>query len=174
MRYNSNRMTARFNTQKIILIVGIAVTASLMMPLFIHAQATPQSALDATIRAAIMQDPRSASLSAAQISAMVAALSAQAQTQGLTAQDIAYRPGTPGIVIPGTVANIPVATDPCALSSSCAAGNFIGSGLANNAAYAAFWVLSLLLIIVVLQMRKDPYLSGAFDKPEASAIGGGV
>ena len=146
----------------------------LCMPLFVHAQATSQSALDATIRAAIMQDPRSASLTAAQINAMVAALSAKAQTQGLTAQDIAYHPGTPGIVVPGVTTVTPTATDPCSLSSACATGNFIGSGLARNATYAAFWILSLLLIIVVLQMRKNPHLSGAHDAPEPPAIGGGI
>ena len=162
------------NSQMNRLIVGITVAASLMMPLIIHAQATSPTALDATIRAAIMQDPRSANLSSVQISAMVAALSAKAQAQGLTAQNIAYRPGTTGIVVPGVTTVTPTATDPCALSSACAAGSFFGSGLANNATYAGFWILSLLLIIIVLQMRKDPHLSGAFDKPEAPAIGGGI
>ena len=160
------------------LVIGVVIAGSLLMPLLTHAQATSQTALDATIRAtiraAIMQDPRSANLTPAQISAMVTALSAQAQTKGLTAQDIAYRPGTPGIAVPGTVSNTPMATDPCSLSSSCSAGNFLGSGLANNATYAGFWILSLLLIIIVLQMRKNPHLSGAFDKPEAPAIGGGI
>jgi len=167
-------MNTHLVARRIQLIVGIAIVASLMVPLLIHAQATSQSALDATIRAAIMQDPRSANLSAAQINSMVVALSAQAQTQGLTAQNIAYRPGTPGIVVPGTISDTPMASDPCSLSSSCAVGSFLGSGLANNATYAGFWILSLLLIIIVLQMRKDPHLSGAFDKPEAPAIGGGI
>jgi len=171
VRYNNEHMHAYLSIRKIRFVIGIFVAISLVAPLFINAQATSQSALDATIRAAIMQDPRSASLTSVQIDEMVTALSAKAQTQGLTAQSIAYRLGTPGIVVPGTMSATPTATDPCSLSTWCTVGNYLGSGLARNAVYAAFWVLSLILIIVVWHMRKNPHLTGAHDTP---VIGGGI
>jgi hypothetical protein len=168
-------MHTHLATKKVRLIIGVVIAAFLIMPLLIHAQTTSQSALDATIRAAIMQDPRSASLTSTQIDAMVTALSAKAQTQGLTAQNIAYRPGTAGIVVPaGVTANTPMVSDPCALSPACAVGNFLGSGLANNATYVALWILSLLLMFIVWHMRKNPHLFGLHDTPNTPAIGGGV
>ncbi|HVM73613.1 MAG TPA: hypothetical protein VMU13_01905 [Candidatus Paceibacterota bacterium] len=114
------------------------------------------SALSATIRAAIMQDPRSATLSATQIDSMVAALSAKAQTQGLTVQDIAYQPGTRGITVPNTGVGAPT-VDTCAGSSWCEIGAYLGSGVVRNPFYAAFWVLSLMLMVIILHMRKNPH-----------------
>jgi hypothetical protein len=158
-------MHTHLATKKVRLIIGVVIAAFLIMPLLIHAQTT----------SAIMQDPRSASLTSTQIDAMVTALSAKAQTQGLTAQNIAYRPGTAGIVVPaGVTANTPMVSDPCALSPACAVGNFLGSGLANNATYVALWILSLLLMFIVWHMRKNPHLFGLHDTPNTPAIGGGV
>ena len=161
-------------TTRQIQIVGGVLAVVLLLPVLIHAQTTSSSALDATIRAAIMQDPRSASLSAAQINAMVSALSAQAQTKGLTAQNIAYRPGTPGISVPGATTNTPTVSDPCSLSSSCAVGKFLGSGIGRNVTYAAFWILSLLLIAIVWHMRKNPHLMKIQKVHDTPAIGGGI
>jgi hypothetical protein len=69
----------------------IVVVASLflMLPLLVHAQSAD---LDTTIRAALSSDPRTATMSQAQIDAMVAALSQRAQQQGLTPGDITWRP----------------------------------------------------------------------------------
>jgi hypothetical protein len=51
-----------------------------------------QADLQSTIRAQILQDPRTASMSQVQIDALVSALSQSAQQQGLTPQDITWRP----------------------------------------------------------------------------------
>lgn len=54
-----------------------------------------QDDLNATVRSAILSDPRSASMTSAEIDAMVEILSGQAQEQGVTAQDITWRPAEP-------------------------------------------------------------------------------
>jgi preprotein translocase subunit SecF len=165
-------MPTRTITERLQAIIITAAAAALFTPVLMHAQATAPSDLSATIRAAILHDPRSASLSPAQIGAMVSALSSKAQTQGITAQDIAYRPGTAGIAVQTT--NASNAASPCSLSSWCAVGDFLGSGLARNAVYAAFWILSIILIIVVWHMRKNPHLAGMQDVRDTPAIGGGI
>ncbi len=77
--------------------VGLIVLVSLfaLLPLTIHAQATSSSELSATIRAQLLSDPRSATLSQAQLDAMVDLLSEEAQKQGLSAQDIMWHPNPP-------------------------------------------------------------------------------
>ncbi len=165
-------MIIRSTAKKYLVALAALVSISLFIPFLIHAQTTSPNTLAATIRAAIMKDPRSANLSPAQVDTIVNALSVKAQTQGLTAQNIAYRAGTVGISVPATVSNTPVTVDPCALSSWCTAGKAIGSGLVRNAIIAAFWILAFLLIIIVWHMRKHPHLNGSLDTPEPPAIGG--
>jgi hypothetical protein len=89
-----------------ILAVAILVVCA-FMPLVLHAQTATSSALSAAIRAELLSDPRSASLSEAQLSAMVDLLSQEAQKQGLTAQDIQWHPNPPatGYAAPGAVAD---------------------------------------------------------------------
>lgn len=75
------------------LAVGLVFFALLLITPFItHAQTAAQDTLRATIQAAITADPRSHSMTEAQISAMVNALTEQANKQNLTAHDIAWRP----------------------------------------------------------------------------------
>jgi len=52
--------------------------------------------LQATIRAAILSDPRTAAMSEAEIDAMVAALAQEAAAQSVTSQDIMWRPQEEG------------------------------------------------------------------------------
>jgi len=66
----------------------VLLSLLLALPVLTHAQGD----LQATVRAAIASDPRTAGLSEAQIEAMVAALSQQAQAEGVTPQDIEWRP----------------------------------------------------------------------------------
>jgi len=69
--------------------VGLALM--LAVPAMAAAQSTD---LQSSVRAALAGDPRTASMSQSQIDAMVQALSAQAQSKGITPQDIAWRPVT--------------------------------------------------------------------------------
>ena len=65
----------------------------MLTPILSFAQtAVPVGDLSATVRAAILKDPRAQSMSSTQIDAMVSALTIQAQAKGLTAQTLAYTP----------------------------------------------------------------------------------
>jgi len=61
------------------------------LPQTTRAQANADS-LRATIKAALLSDPRTSGLSPAQIDAMVGILAQEAQRQGMTAGDITWRP----------------------------------------------------------------------------------
>ncbi len=74
------------------------VCAAFALPLFVSAQASDEAALSSTIRAAILSDPRSQSMTEAEVDAMVVALTRQAQSVGMTADDIVWRPAETGTV----------------------------------------------------------------------------
>ncbi len=154
----------------------LALVISVAVPIFVHAQTQTSdlSALKATIRTSIMQDPRAGGLTSAEIDAMVSALTSKAQTQGLRVQDLTYVPGGKGITVPGvTDAPQPTAvTDPCAASAGCMLGERIGGGLIRSWVYVAFWVLSLMLIFIVRHMLKNIHLFAEPEKREILAIGG--
>ncbi len=63
------------------------------LPFLVHAQGEDE--LHATIRAAIMSDPRSSSMSEAEVNALVDELAAGAEKEGVTANDISWRPQSP-------------------------------------------------------------------------------
>ncbi len=67
----------------------LAVCIGFVMPMMVLAQSAD---LRATIRAELMNDPRSAQLSGAELDAMVNALAAEAQEKGISPNDIAWRP----------------------------------------------------------------------------------
>ncbi|MDR3570905.1 MAG: hypothetical protein P4L81_01760 [Candidatus Pacebacteria bacterium] len=70
-----------------------AVLASIIMfANSAHAQTASLDQLRATIKTEIMADPRSQTMSSAQINALVNALTTQAQKQGLTTAQLTYRP----------------------------------------------------------------------------------
>ena len=76
-----------------------ALIALALLPSFALAQTTgSQADLQAQIRTAITTDPRSASMSQAQLDALVNALAGKASQQGMTAQDIVWRPYDPSAV----------------------------------------------------------------------------
>ena len=61
---------------------------ALALPVF----ALAQTDLSQSIRAALASDPRTSSMSEAQINAMVSALSQGAAQQGMTAEDVSWKP----------------------------------------------------------------------------------
>ncbi|MCR4325822.1 MAG: type II secretion system protein M [Patescibacteria group bacterium] len=63
----------------------------LSLPLAVSAQ-TAQDQLRATIRAEILSDPRTSTLTSAQLGAMVELLAQSAEREGITASEITYRP----------------------------------------------------------------------------------
>lgn len=87
-------MTSRLRLATTLLSITLAALFC-ALPLFVHAQSAPSDAqLQTTIRQAILSDPRTSGLSAAQIDAMVSVLTAEAQKQGITSHDIQWRPET--------------------------------------------------------------------------------
>jgi len=72
-----------------VLVIALALLA-VFLPYAVSAQT--ESELNIAIRAALMSDPRTAELSESQIDSMVVILAGEAERQGLTAQDITWRP----------------------------------------------------------------------------------
>lgn len=79
------------HVQGIVLSAALVVLLSLATPSLGYAQERDVE-LQATIRAAILFDPRTAEMSEEEVGAMVAALSEKAASQGVTSHDIAWRP----------------------------------------------------------------------------------
>ena len=79
------------------MLIAALALCSLALTYAAHAQASSDSELRETVRAAILADPRSAQMSEADVDSMVAALAGEAEAQGVTSEDIAWRPqDTPG------------------------------------------------------------------------------
>ena len=123
--------------------VALLVLA-LATPVVIHAQA--QDDLRATVRAAILTDPRTAELSETDIEVMVAALTEGAAAQGITSEDIAWRPQEEGDTTSAACGSMPAFF--CTLNQ---AFGFDGSdtaipiGLAVSSALLLFLIGSILL-----------------------------
>ncbi|MBI5457725.1 hypothetical protein HY971_03305 [Candidatus Kaiserbacteria bacterium] len=62
-----------------------------LLPMIGHAQ-NQNTELQATIRGAILSDPRTSSLSQTQIDSIVSVLAQEAEKQGITSEDIQWRP----------------------------------------------------------------------------------
>ena len=122
--------------------VALLVLA-LATPVVIHAQT--QDDLRATVRAAILTDPRTAELSETDIEVMVAALTEEAVAQGITSEDITWRPQEEGKT-DAACGNLPAFF--CTLNQ---AFGFDGSdtaipiGLAVSSALLIFLIGSILL-----------------------------
>jgi hypothetical protein len=144
-----------------------------IVPAAVHAQSSTDASTDAstgvsagaslsdTIRAAILKDPRSANLSQSQIDAMVSALSSQAQTQGVTPQEIAYHPGA-FVGIPSTSDSSIDCTD--VSSWLCPLGVALGFDTSDKEVPIGLWITSGILIVVIWEVRKNPHLNGTFSR----------
>lgn len=75
----------------IVPIVVLAMVIALAIPYLGNAQESTDE-LRATIRGAILSDPRTSSLSETQIDTVVNVLTQEAEKQGMTSQDIQWRP----------------------------------------------------------------------------------
>ena len=145
-------------------IIGIAlVTMCILLPLSLHAQASSASDLSAAIRAAVLKDPRAASLPPSELNAIVDALTVKAQSQGLTAQAIAYVPGSKNVVTPAAPGSSGTCTD--ISSPLCTLGQALGFDNPDKRVPIGLWLTSALLIAIIWHMRKNPHLN-----PQVSAI----
>ena len=135
------------------LIVGAAVFC---LPHLVRAQTAPPSDLRATIRAELLSDPRTSSLTSAQLNAMVDLLSQQAQKQGLSASDIEWHPTPPA---PSDTTVVPAAT--CNGSFTCEidqAFGFVGSDTTIPFVLGAASMGLIWSIAEILHRRKYPHL----------------
>lgn len=153
----------------------LALRYTLGMLLFSVALAVPflvsaQEDLQASVRAAIMADPRTANLSEAQIEAMVATLSQHAQAQGVTPADIAWRPAED---IQAQSSNVFCGSFPAYLCTISASYGFLGP----DYIWPLWLGISSLLLFLILQLRRHhghvafaptPSASTAFTPPAPS------
>lgn len=85
----SNGMYARITIVSAIIVMSFSLFGT-------AGAQTPEEHLSATIRAAILSDPRSQGMTPEEVDTMTAALTRQAQSVGMTAQDIVWRPTIAG------------------------------------------------------------------------------
>lgn len=163
------------NTQVVsVRALGIAVVIGLLacMPMVLHAQTTTSNELSATIRAQLLSDPRTSTLSEAQLNAMVDLLSQEAQKQGLTAKDVVWRPNPPAIG-DGTTSATPSSLFSCDGSFTCLvdeAFGFVGPDtsipfLLGMSSMGLIWILA-----EMLHRHRYPHIV----VPPAAPVSGGM
>ncbi len=132
-----------------------------VLPFLAHAQNTSAD-LRATIRAELLSDPRTSSLSDAQIDTLVSLLAGEAEKQGITSQDIQWRPQSgERFVASGSAA--PQASD-CAGGFLCTmseAFGFVGTDTTipftlGAASMGLVWILA-----EMIHRRRHPYVPAA-------------
>ena len=114
-----------------VVFLSLLCALSVAAPFSAAAQASADTELQATIRAMLLSDPRTSSMAAAQIDAMVIALSGQAQKEGITSEDIQWRPEGSAVSAAGSQA-VPVGSCgsmPAILCSLNVAFGFAGDAL---------------------------------------------
>ena len=111
-----------------------------------------ESDLAATIRAELLADPETASLSEAEMDAMVAALAAQAEEQGLTTQDIEWQPAETASQTQG----VPEEADTCTGVPGflCALNESLGFSGGNALIPLWLFISSLALLFILTAMIK--------------------
>jgi hypothetical protein len=130
-------------------LIALSLAAALALPVFAHAQAAPDSQLRSTIYAQIMADPRTKTMTQAQIYSMVNALTLQAEQQGLTASQINYRPQVPGSNAGAYGSTLTPCTD-----VSCSVSRAFGLDGSLPLIPIALFVLAALFILIFGIMRE--------------------
>ncbi len=150
-------MTRSLHSLTLTVAALLVAVLALLLPHAVRAQAA-SSDLQATIRAELLSDPRTASLSQAQLDAMVSLLAQEAQKKGITASDITWRPQPS--VAPGPA----VPPESCAGNFTCVmdeAFGFIGPDATipfflGMASMGLIWILA-----EMMHRRKYPHLFAA-------------
>lgn len=149
---------------------------ALALPLLAHAQ-TGDTDLSATIRAQLLSDPRTSSITPEQLDAMVQLLTEEAQKQGVTVEDIYREPIVPTANFAtaenstqelGTCEGIP--TWSCAFSS---AFGFIGPNpiiafTLGATSMALIWIIAEMMHRRERQMSAPPPASSSASAPPPS------
>lgn len=133
-------MTGRFDAKWFL---AIALTLAISLPLAVSAQS---GALRDTIREALLADPRSGGFSEADRELMVDILTEQAQNQGVTSQDLQYRPqdSTFG------AGNSTSASSGCTMPEIfCTMTQALGFGSGDNTIPVVLWGSGMVLLFIL-------------------------
>lgn len=125
----------------------------LLAPLAITAQSA-DAGLQTAIRQALLTDPRTAALSAAQIDAMVLILAGEAQKRGLSARDIEWHPQTYGASAEGDASAQSCGSIPGFLCALNTAFGFEGSDPTIAMGLGITSALLILIIGLMLEMKR--------------------
>jgi hypothetical protein len=132
--------------------VGLLCFGS-FVPAFAQSAGSSTQLRDA-IRSEIMQDPRSASLTPAQLTALVESLTIKATSQGMTAQQISWHPGIVPAVATTTAPALQVVCS--GTDVACQISKATGATLAAVDLSLLFLViLALLLLGIYFKMRES-------------------
>ncbi len=140
-------------------IVGViaAVTALFSLASVAHAQNAASDSLRATIKSEIMADPRSRTLTEAQIYTLVDSLAVQAMKQGTTAQNIAWRP-----YIPQQEQFVSGQTQSCGVDFLCTIDYAFGFLGGDYTIPVALLILCTLFIFIFSLMREHGHPHAQF------------
>lgn len=138
-------------------VAAVVVLTAIVLPFLTHAQIATSSELQATVRAELLSDPRTSSLSSAQLDAMVSLLTEQAQAQGITAHDIMWRPQT----FSNSGATVAAQQESCAGNFTCVMDEAFGFIGPDTLIPFSLGLASMGLIWIIAEMihrRKYPHL----------------
>lgn len=149
---------SRTTSLRFLLVVCVALA---VLPFFAYAQ-NASSDLRATIRAELLSDPRTSGLSETQIASLVNLLAQEAEKQGITSQDIQWRPQSSERFV-ATESAAPQAAE-CVGGFLCTmteAFGFIGADTTipftlGAASMGLVWILA-----EMIHRRRHPYVSTA-------------
>ena len=144
---------------RVLLPLFILLPLLVSVPFFVSAQ-NASSDLRATIRAELLSDPRTSSLSQAQIDALVSLLAQEAEKQGITSQDIQWRPQSTERFI-ATDSAAPQAPE-CAGGFLCTMSEAFGFVGADTTIPFTLGAASMGLVWILAEMihrRRHPYVS---------------
>jgi hypothetical protein len=148
----------------------VALVLAITLPLALYAQSDTE--LRDTIRRALLADPRSAAFSEADRELMVDILTMQAQDQGVTTEDLNYRPGSTfgegaeNAVEYSWCGNMP--------STLCAMTQALGFGDGDNTIPVALWGSGMVLLFVLgtmIEIRHIKHKRAAHMPPPAPTVG---
>jgi len=129
-------------------LIAFSIVLLFSSPVLVAAQA--QDELHATIMAALLADPRTGTIPPAQLQALVNALADQAQTQGITAQEIKWRSAVNESFVPVA----PQESCSSAFAAFCPfseAFGFVGNDATTP---AVLFVTAALLLLIIRRVIK--------------------
>jgi len=147
---------------RVLLPLFILLALLVSVPFFVSAQ-NASSDLRATIRAELLSDPRTSGLSEAQIDALVGLLAEEAEKQGITSQDIQWRPESTERFV-ATESAAPQEAAECGGGFLCTmseAFGFVGADTTIPFTLGAASMALVWLLAEMIHRRRHPYVSAA-------------